>query len=461
MKKILNLFLSILLIFTPLNSFASESKGKKLDNPVVVYGESLTQEQKQMTKELLGANDKAKDLTVMINELNSLLQDSYDYYQVYSSVYLEPNNGEGIKVEIVTKNTITSKTAEQYERAAKIAGAKDVTIKIASVTPVDGSGALAGLYKAYKEEGKPLNDDDIKKAQDDLAGKTVEEEEKEIKGYDPYNLSNPTFTYGQDLTKPEVSQSKALLGLTKDYEKYLKNYSLSSEDMNKLSNTKSEYYKSYISLYIEPNNYEGLKINISTPNTIQRNTELQLLNAARTAGVNNININIGSVKAVDGSSALMGVYKAYQMEDKDVGEERIALAQKELEEISNISSQHINKKDFSDENLYNLLMDIKIELDKGNEININSTVNEKMNEYNLKETLTPKNKKDIISLLKEYENLPDVPSANYEVAQKQEEDKKQQDVSKVTFDESKEENKEVEEISFLEKIKNFFKNLFN
>lgn len=462
MKKIFKIFVLILLLFLPTKALAKED-GKTLTNSVVVLGESLTEDQRTMTKELLGAGEGTKELTVMIKELNGLLQDDYPYNQVYSSVYIEPNKGEGIKVEIVTKNTITSKTAEQYERAAKIAGAKDVTIKIASVTPVDGSGALAGLYKAYIEEGKALSGDDIKKAQSDLAGETVEEEEKEIKGFDELNLMNPTFTYGTDLSKKQVAQSKSLLGLTEEYEKYLKNYSVSIEDMNNLSNTKSKYYKSYTALFIEPNNFEGLKVSISTPKTIQRNTELQFLNGARTAGVNNININIASVKAVDGSSALMGVYKAYQEEGKTLDPKRIDLAQKEIEQISDIVSQHENKKNFSDENLFNLIMDIKIEIDKGSEININQAVTDKLSEYNLKDILTPKNKKDITSILYEYETLPDVPSANYVQVEKKEEKKQANDVN---WEENTEENTEekVEEVkkeSIIDKIVKFFKNIFN
>jgi extracellular protein len=160
-KKIL---LSVLLLFMPTVSYADS-----LSNPTFAYGESLTEKEKQKTKEDLGVDNNSDEIEVRIDEMNDLLYDTYDYNQVYSSVYIKPTQEkEGVKTTIVTPNTITVKTEVQYTNAAITAGATDVDIRVSSVKPVDGSGALAGLYKAYKQNGKELNERNIKVAQEEL-----------------------------------------------------------------------------------------------------------------------------------------------------------------------------------------------------------------------------------------------------------------------------------------------------
>ncbi|AMB94345.1 DUF1002 domain-containing protein [Aerococcus sanguinicola] len=151
-------------------------------NPMFTYGESLNQSQYQETKQALGVQDGAKEIQVNINELNGLLQDNYPYRQVYSSAYITPakNNGD-VTVEIVTPKTITAITPLQYENAALTAGAVDVDIKVASAVPVDGSGALAGVYKAFQDAGYQLNDQAVSVAQDELTTTSKINEENQGK----------------------------------------------------------------------------------------------------------------------------------------------------------------------------------------------------------------------------------------------------------------------------------------
>lgn len=167
-KPLLALALSSFL----LGSFPGAEKrafADELKNPVFAYGESLTATEKERTGELLGVAMEDKELIVKINELNDLLHNSYDYYQVYSSVYLKPGDtGEGVRVEIVTPETITKITPAQYQNAAITAGAVNLTIRIASVKAVDGSGALAGVYKAFSDAGFELPEENVIVAQEEL-----------------------------------------------------------------------------------------------------------------------------------------------------------------------------------------------------------------------------------------------------------------------------------------------------
>lgn len=170
--------------------FPVNVQAKELEEPVYAYGESLTDEQKKSTANLLNVTDGAKEMEVKINELNDLLQDTYDYYQVYSSVFVLPTEEKGIDVSIITPDTITSITENQYENAAITAGATSVKINVASVKAVDGSGALAGVYKAYKEAGNPLPEENIVVAQEELETTAkITEENKDKEGYDDETLN--------------------------------------------------------------------------------------------------------------------------------------------------------------------------------------------------------------------------------------------------------------------------------
>lgn len=156
MKKIL---LTALLLAIPFNI----AQAKEIDKPIYVYGESMQMLEKSRTRNILKVSDDAEEMPVFTRELNDLLHDNIEYNQVYSSSYIEPREEDGVSVEIVTPENITEKTESQYTNAAITAGANKVNIKIASIGPVDGSGALAGLYKALE-----LDPTNVKVAQDEL-----------------------------------------------------------------------------------------------------------------------------------------------------------------------------------------------------------------------------------------------------------------------------------------------------
>ncbi len=139
-------------------------------DPIFTYGGSLDSQQLEITRQSLGVDAEVKEIPVEANELNGLLHDTYPYRQVYSSIYITPadNNGE-VTVEIITPYTITDITPIQYQNAAITAGAVDVNIKVASAVKVDGSGALAGVYKAFESQGKALDGQAVRVAQDELA----------------------------------------------------------------------------------------------------------------------------------------------------------------------------------------------------------------------------------------------------------------------------------------------------
>lgn len=207
-KYIANYILAITMVIVLAVLPIGEKKvyASEISQPVFAYGESLTPEEIEKTAELLQVGDDTNEIEVRIDELNDILHNTYDYNQVYSSVYLEPSNTEeGVSVEIVTPDTITQITKAQYQNAAITAGAVNLNIRIASVKAVDGSGALAGVYKAFNDAGAELPEENIVVAQEELEETSDISEENEGKE-----------GYSDDLLNAAIAEMKAQIQKEKD-----------------------------------------------------------------------------------------------------------------------------------------------------------------------------------------------------------------------------------------------------
>lgn len=168
-----------------------------------VYGESLTEDQKAEIRGKLGVAEGASELVVNVSELNGLLNNDVAYKQVVSSIYMVSNE-TGVEVKIMTPETITEVSEYQYKNAAITAGIKNVTIYVASPKKVDGSGALAGVFKAYKnmattvlaadpenKEFVDLDEESVKIAQNELElTMSIDSETKEDSKYESGNLND-------------------------------------------------------------------------------------------------------------------------------------------------------------------------------------------------------------------------------------------------------------------------------
>jgi uncharacterized protein YpuA (DUF1002 family) len=127
-------------------------------------------------------------------------------WAVYSSVRMQTlDSGEGITVDIATPKNITHITAEQYQNAALTAGITDAKLTVASAVPIDGSGALAGVYKIVEESGGIINQDRVSVAQDEMdVLSTITEENKDKEGY-----SDEALNAAQEQAKTELAAQTA------------------------------------------------------------------------------------------------------------------------------------------------------------------------------------------------------------------------------------------------------------
>lgn len=176
-KRITFLLMAVLLFAgfaTKQVTFASTNSGEgineKLGVPIVVYGDTLTDEQENKVRELLEVKNRDN-----VDEYRVNGEDIANYIggnansRMYSSVKITPKEkGEGLEVNLVTPDTITQVTKEMYKNALLTAGVENALVEVASPVKVSGHSALTGIYKAYDANGAKLDQDRMKVASEEL-----------------------------------------------------------------------------------------------------------------------------------------------------------------------------------------------------------------------------------------------------------------------------------------------------
>ncbi len=222
MKKFITLLTAMLLSVVAMISFTKPVLADD-DTPVVTLGTSLTDAQKQGTLKTLTAplnGGNYQTITVTGSDLVKYLNPSGDNFTTSSGVWSsamiqKTSSGSGINVKILDydgKNNITTITANQYKNAALTAGISDANIYVTSAIPIDGSGALAGVYAAYAKNGNALNQKQVNAAQDEmntLSG--ITQDNKNKKGYSDAQLNkavagakNEMAKQGQNITDSQI-----------------------------------------------------------------------------------------------------------------------------------------------------------------------------------------------------------------------------------------------------------------
>ena len=183
------------------------------ETPVVTLGTSLTDSQKDGTLKILTAplnGGNYQTITVTGSDLVRYLNPSGDNFTTSSGVWSsamiqKTSSGSGINVKILDyngKNNITTITANQYKNAALTAGITDANIYVTSAIPIDGSGALAGVYAAYAKNGNALNQKQVNAAQDEmntLSG--ITQDNKDKKGYSDAQFNNAVAGAKSEMAK--------------------------------------------------------------------------------------------------------------------------------------------------------------------------------------------------------------------------------------------------------------------
>lgn len=255
------------------NASAAEDAviNERWGKPTVVLGSALNSTQRAETLEKFGVSADAVNIDVAngTDLVKYLGYGSGDDNVMFSSVMVtRENEGQGVKVDILTPENITLITADQYKNPLITAGITDATIKVASVVKVTGESALTGVYKAFEANGEKVDENRAKLAQEELdttqsvsdtivknaaeknANENLTEQEQE-KADEAYRtqLNQTLVEIKQELAALKEKQGE--LATKADVEKIvndaLAKYNLSdymsSEDVNKLVSLAEKYQK--------------------------------------------------------------------------------------------------------------------------------------------------------------------------------------------------------------------------
>ncbi|MCL1698689.1 MULTISPECIES: DUF1002 domain-containing protein [unclassified Lysinibacillus] len=125
-------------------------------------------------------------------------------------------------------------------------------------------------------------------------------------------LGVPIVVYGANLSEAEKASVKESLKVKEEPE--VEEITVSGQDLVKYikdSNSSSRMYSS--AKITRKNAGEGLVIEIVTPSNITQVTSEMYANAMLTAGIEDATVQVAAPKAVTGHSALVGIYKAYEV----------------------------------------------------------------------------------------------------------------------------------------------------
>lgn len=188
--------LSVLVIFSIFqpNQQVNAVSTENWDNAVTVYGASLetNTQARDTTSQLLGAKNNDKVAYVNANDLNKYLNLQYSNDVLKSSIRItKTSKGSGLNVNInQEQGQITKVTEDTYRNALMTAGIQDADVTIASSENVTGDSALAGVYKAFEEQGQEIDTNRTQIAQEELSTiNQISEENSNQEGFSQSQLN--------------------------------------------------------------------------------------------------------------------------------------------------------------------------------------------------------------------------------------------------------------------------------
>ena len=168
-------------------------------------------------------------------------------------------------------------------------------------------------------------------------------------------LGVPIVVYGANLSAEEKEYVETALRVNEEPE--YDEISISGQDLVKYiknSNASSRMYSS--AKITRQEEGKGLIISIVTPNNITQVTSEMYATAMLTAGITDAIVEVAAPKPVTGHSALVGIYKAYEMKTGEVlDSERTDVANEELSIATDLAS----RSGASNEKVAELLTQIK------------------------------------------------------------------------------------------------------
>lgn len=267
----------------------------------------------------------------------------------------------------------------------------------------------------------------------------------------------PTFAYGDGMNQSELDQTYKLLDI-KDTASVTQT-AVSGDDVKKYLGYSLGNATMISSVLVDKTEKgTGVQVDIVTPQNVLKITPEQYMNAAITAGVTDVNIKVAAPREVTGESALTGVYKALELNGEVLETERMQVAQEELITTSKIAGNLDDKQATS---LDAAIVDIKQQLSElvKNSDNLASVedieriVSEALQKYNLKDIISAEQINSLVIFFNNFQQTGAIDS----------EELKQQ-LSQLASDlggQVQEVWNKAEESGLIDRIINFFRDLFN
>src|SRR5690625_13257 len=146
--KIATLFIFVwsLIIGVVSPAHAEDSINEKFGLPIVVYGDTLSDAQKQEVRDLLGVTDpnNVKEFSVTGQDIANYINGDPNSNMYSSAKIVRENEGTGLTIDIVTRDNITEVHDEMYANALLTTGVEDKTVEDDSPVKVSEHSDLYG-----------------------------------------------------------------------------------------------------------------------------------------------------------------------------------------------------------------------------------------------------------------------------------------------------------------------------
>lgn len=228
----------------------------------------------------------------------------------------------------------------------------------------------------------------------------------------------PTVVYGGGLSDSQIKETQDLFDIANTDNVY--ETSVDANDLYTYLGIAGGDTSSLISSVMVQKQDEGtgVKVKIITQSNITKITSNQYANAAITAGVSDVEIDVASVSKVTGESALTGVYKALETNGEALDTERTQVAQDELETTNEIAQDNADNSDFNSSNLDQAMVEIKQELaeikqNQGSAATpeqVEQIVQDALKKFNLSDIISQDDIDKLIAFAQKYQNTSAIDS---------------------------------------------------
>ncbi|MCZ0702473.1 uncharacterized protein YpuA (DUF1002 family) [Natronobacillus azotifigens] len=190
----------------------------------------------------------------------------------------------------------------------------------------------------------------------------------------------PRVVYGDALSESQQEEVRRLLGVTD--RNTVQEYTVTAADLVEYigGDSSSNMYSS--AKITRKNDGHGIVVQIVTDDNITQVTNDMYANAMLTAGVENADVKVVSPVRVSGHSALTGIYKAFNVDGESLDQDRMEVANEELELATDLAEL----EDVDQESVTELLTQIKQKIAEQNPVSreeVEQIVREQLDNLNI------------------------------------------------------------------------------